>query len=147
MPLVSSPGSRKVFVVASEKDVAANGCPIATQDITVNIKNRQTAIDQAHYGPMLPGDPNNGFWKQKADIWGVTPAEAKKARCKNCAAFVRTPEMLNCIATALGTEGYESGWGTIHQAKLGFCNIFDFKCAGERTCDAWVTNGPITKKS
>jgi hypothetical protein len=28
-------------------------------------------------------------------------------------------------------------------ANLGYCEIFDFKCAGERTCDAWVMNGPL----
>ena len=131
--------------MASEVEGTVNGCPIATQDISVNLKNRQVAIDKAHYGPMIPGDPNNGFWMRLAKMWGVTPAEAKKARCSNCAAFVRTPEILKCIAQGLGTDGNEAGWGTIHQAKLGFCNIFDFKCAGNRTCDAWVTNGPITK--
>jgi hypothetical protein len=28
-------------------------------------------------------------------------------------------------------------------ANLGFCEIFEFKCAGDRTCDAWLMNGPI----
>jgi hypothetical protein len=27
---------------------------------------------------------------------------------------------------------------------LGFCEIFDFKCAGKRTCSAWIVGGPIT---
>ncbi len=30
-------------------------CPIATQDIHVNLKNRQHGIDEYHYGPL---DPN-----------------------------------------------------------------------------------------
>jgi hypothetical protein len=25
---------------------------------------------------------------------------------------------------------------------LGYCEIFDFKCAASRTCDAWVVGGP-----
>ena len=28
------------------------GCPPATQDITLNLKNRQKAIDEYHYGPL-----------------------------------------------------------------------------------------------
>lgn len=32
----------------------------------------------------------------------------------------------------------------ISAASLGYCDeLFDFKCAGSRTCDAWITNGPI----
>jgi hypothetical protein len=27
---------------------------------------------------------------------------------------------------------------------LGFCEIFDFKCAAKRTCAAWIVGGPIT---
>lgn len=120
-----------------------DGCPISTQDITVNIKNRQHAIDKANYGPMIPSSPNNGFWAQKAKIFGVTSAEAKKARCKNCAAFIQTPAMIDCIRKGLDTEPIESADNTIMSANIGFCNIFDFKCAGDRTCDAWVTGGPI----
>ena len=26
---------------------------------------------------------------------------------------------------------------------LGYCQLFKFKCAGDRTCDAWVHGGPI----
>jgi hypothetical protein len=29
-------------------------------------------------------------------------------------------------------------------ADLGYCEIFDFKCAASRTCDAWVVGGPNT---
>jgi len=129
-----------------KEEETINGCPAATQDISVNLKHRQIAIDKANYGPMLPSLPNNGFWKQKASLFHVPIAEAKKARCGNCAAFVQTPAMLGCIAKGLGGEPYEAGKATINAANLGYCNIFDFKCAGDRTCDAWVTNGPITKE-
>lgn len=126
-----------------KEEAPINGCPAATQDITVNLKNRQIAIDKANYGPMIPSSPNNGFWSAKSKLFGVPIAEAKKARCKNCAAFIQTKEMLGCIAKGLGKEPYEDGPATIQAANLGYCNIFDFKCAGDRTCDAWVTNGPI----
>lgn len=32
-------------------EAANKGCPIATHDLEVNVKNRQTAIDKHHYGP------------------------------------------------------------------------------------------------
>lgn len=128
--------------VASEKEFV-DGCPIATQDITMNIANRQNAIDKARYGPMIPSSLNNGFWGDKAKIFGVTTIEAKKARCKNCAAFIQTPAILDCIRKGLDAAPIESADKTIGTANLGFCNIFDFKCAGDRTCDAWVTGGPI----
>jgi len=46
----------------------------------------------------------------------------------------------NCIAKGIGNEA--DPWGTIRLADLGYCEIFDFKCAASRTCDAWVTGGP-----
>jgi hypothetical protein len=35
----------------------------------------------------------------------------------------------------------------INEANLGYCELFDFKCAGDRTCDAWITGGPLTDQS
>jgi len=35
---------------------------------------------------------------------------------------------------------------TIEQGDLGYCNFLHFKCAGSRSCAAWVTGGPIFKK-
>jgi hypothetical protein len=126
-----------------ESEEIVDGCPIQTQDIVENMKYRQEAIDKANYGPMIPSSPNNGFWVAKSKLFHVPVKEAKKARCSNCAAFIQTPAMLECIASGLGGETIEASTATIHTANLGFCNIFDFKCAGDRTCDAWVMNGPI----
>jgi len=119
-------------------------CPPATQDISVNIRNRQKAIQSAGYGPLNPREPNAAFWKKKADRWDVSPAEAKKQKCGNCLMFVRTPTMLNCIEGALGNEKGNVAWDIIDAGGLGYCEAFDFKCAAERTCDAWVVGGPIT---
>ena len=122
-----------------------NACPVATQDISVNIKNRQTCIDKANYGPMNPELPNDKFWQAKADMFNTDLAQAKSARCRNCAAFVQTPEMISCIEKGLGDEPGSVSPEIVDRANLGYCEIFDFKCAGDRTCDAWVTGGPITK--
>jgi hypothetical protein len=119
-----------------------NGYPAATQDITINLKNRQYCINVANYGPMNPALPNEDFWQQKADMFKTSTEEAKTALCKNCAAFIQTPEMLDAIAQGLGGE--KEAYAIIEIANLGYCDIFDFKCAGNRTCDAWVVGGPIT---
>lgn len=123
-------------------------CPIATQDITVNIANRQKAIDSAGYGPLNPNDPNIEFWRKKANRWDATYAEAKRSICGNCSAFIRTPSMLECISEGLASGGSDAsnGWDTIKAGELGYCEAFDFKCAAERTCDAWIVGGPVTEE-
>jgi hypothetical protein len=124
---------------------AEKGCPPATQDIKVNIKNRQKAIDDAAYGPLNPRQPNNEFWKKKGNRWDVSETEAKKQLCGNCILFMRTPKMLNCLEGGLGNES-GSAWDVIDAGKIGYCEAFDFKCHSERTCDAWVVGGPTTKE-
>ena len=122
-----------------------NECPPATQDIVLNIKNRQNAIDNVGYGPLNPDEPNEEFWQEKADRWDITPVEASKSICGNCVFFVRTPEMLDCISKGIeqGDSGEKNAWDAIDQAELGFCEALDFKCAASRTCNAWAAGGPI----
>jgi hypothetical protein len=119
-------------------------CPPATQDIQLNIENRQKAIDQANYGPLNPNEPNEEYWQAKADQFKGSVEEAKKALCGNCAFFYRTPKILECIAEGLGEEvdPYEA----IDAGEIGYCEAFDFKCAANRTCSAWVVGGPITEE-
>ena len=128
----------KDYERAAEQMMKANGakCPTATQDITVNLKNRGKAIDSAEYGPENPALPNTGFWKEKADEWEVSIKDAKTSRCGNCSAFNQDESMLDCIAKGIGDEG--DPWAMIKAGDLGYCEIFDFKCAASRTCDAWV---------
>jgi hypothetical protein len=121
---------------------AGDSCPAPTQDITLNLKNRAKAITSAAYGPENPNLPNNSFWNKKADQWDVTVDDAKKSRCGNCAAFNVSDKLKQCIADGIGNEA--DPWGTIKLADLGYCEIFDFKCAASRTCDAWVVGGPNT---
>jgi hypothetical protein len=117
-------------------------CPMPTQDVTLNLKNRAKAITTAAYGPENPALPNTAYWQKKADTWDVSIADAKKSRCGNCAAFNVSDKLKECIANGIGMEA--DPWGTIKLADLGYCEIFDFKCAGTRTCDAWVVGGPNT---
>ena len=117
-------------------DEAGESCPAATQDITINLRNRAKAINSANYGPENPDLPNTAFWEKKADEWEVSIEDAKMSRCGNCAAFNQEESMLDCIEKGIGGEG--DAEEVIEKGDLGYCEIFDFKCAASRTCDAWV---------
>jgi len=128
----------KDYERAAEQMMKGNGakCPTATQDITVNLKNRGKAINSAEYGPENPALPNKQFWMKKAKDWEVSEKDAKTSLCGNCSAFNQEKSMLDCIAKGIGDEG--DPWAMIEAGDLGYCEIFDFKCAASRTCDAWV---------
>lgn len=129
-------------------------CPPATKDITLNLKNRDHTIKEYGYGPINPGEPSDDFWKKKAQMWDTNVVEAKTARCGNCAAFIQTKQILDCITTGIGLEDdeprevqiLEMGQAEAIQAaaNLGYCQLFHFKCAGDRTCNSWLMGGPIT---
>jgi len=154
-------------------------CPIATQNVDVNLKHRQIAIDRYGYGPLNPNNPNIKFWRAKAEMWKLdTMEEAREARCNSCAAFNITTRILNCIEAGLAAgeklvtpeskpqmeveeipqtnpefdseeddqEVAEDAWDTIEAGKLGYCTMHKFKCAGSRTCNAWISGGPVKDK-
>jgi len=120
-------------------------CPIATYDIKVNLKNRNWAFKNVNYGPANPLDENEEYWNARAEEWQTDPEDAREMLCGNCAAFIQTPQMLDCIVNGIDPEE-EDGYAEDVQdaANLGYCELFDFKCAGNRTCSAWLAGGPIT---
>ena len=122
------------------------GCPVATHDIELNLKNRQAAIDDYHYGPANPLEPGD-YWKGAAGRWSVTEKTVKTMLCGNCAAFDASNSMRKCIESGIqGDESHIDAAATINLSDLGYCNFLHFKCAGTRTCAAWVVGGPITEK-
>lgn len=124
---------------------AKTGCPIATQDVHVNLKNRQHGIDEYHYGPANPDKPGS-YWKDAAKRWKIDEATAKTMKCANCAAFDITDRIYKCMEKGIqGKEKNVDAMATIETADLGYCNFLHFKCAGSRSCTAWVTGGPIVK--
>ncbi|MFY7936493.1 MAG: hypothetical protein ACOVOQ_03875 [Flavobacterium sp.] len=170
----------KLKHILKEVEEEAPKCPVATQNVEVNLAHRQIAIDKYGYGPLNPNNPNIKFWKEKASIWKLDPDtqmdEVKSARCNSCSAFNITSRILDCIAKGLGSNSEEvavkdtfqpkmegedvsapeetddtqgatqDAWDTIEAGKLGYCMMYKFKCAGSRTCNAWVTGGPIKDK-
>jgi len=136
---------KKMIKLKDILNEATTKCPPATQDISLNLKNRQKAIDEYGYGPLNPNEPNKKFWDKKVEMWDLDSAEeAKKSLCGNCAAFDITEKTLACIAKGIGDdEGSEDPYQVIDAGKLGYCRFLKFKCAAKRTCDAWVVGGPI----
>jgi hypothetical protein len=127
------------------KTVTAVGqsCPRATTDIKENIKNRNWTIDNFGYGPLNPDRPDPGFWEKKADMWNTDVQTVMSARCGNCAAFDESDIILDCILEGINEDKAADPHAVIEQADLGYCQLFKFKCAGSRTCDAWLHGGPI----
>jgi hypothetical protein len=127
----------------------AKTCPIATHDIKVNLKHRDWAFKNVGYGAANPELPNEDFWQAKADEWATSVENAKTMRCGNCSAFIQTPEMMECIVNGIqGDEPADESYASevINSAELGYCELFDFKCAADRTCSAWLVGGAIKDK-
>ena len=121
-------------------------CPKATQDIELNLANRKICVDKANYGPANPKLENEEFWLNKAALFKTSREQAQTMRCSNCAAFVIKQKILDCISSGIDPDESGEAKEIVDLADLGYCELFDFKCAGSRTCDAWVTNGPLTDK-
>ena len=118
----------------------------AITDLDLNTKNRNETIKEYAYGPANPGasdDITENFWRQKADLWGCSVEMVKTMRCQNCNAFDQKPATLKAMAEALGPEGEK----IVKGSNLGYCEFFEFKCAGERVCDAWVGGGPLKESA
>jgi hypothetical protein len=124
-------------------EAAGKNCPRATYDLEFNVKNRQIGIDKHHYGPANPDKPGN-YWKVSAKQWSIDEKTAKTMTCSNCAAFNISDSMYKCIHSGMGKDAYNVEQ-TREAADLGYCNMLHFKCAGSRSCQLWVTGGPIIK--
>lgn len=116
----------------------------ALTDLDLNTKNRDMTTKHDGYGPLNPMDTKGSkkFWEDKAKMWNTTVEAAMEARCRNCAAFNQAPAIMKKMAEGLGPAGEKIQ----DLANLGFCELFEFKCAGDRTCNKWLVNGPITEE-
>ncbi len=109
-------------------------CPLPTQNLELNTKNRNAAIkaDYIEYGPLNLADES--YWEHLAEHWRTTVAVAKQSRCGNCAAFDTSPRMDECMPGRIQRDG-----------ELGYCWMHKFKCHSARTCYTWAAGGPITE--
>ena len=127
------------------KTVSAVGksCPTATKDVDENIENRNWTIDNHGYGPLNPDVPDPGFWEKKAELWNSDIETVKTALCGNCSAFDQTDKIIDCIIEGINETMAADPYDVQERANLGYCQLFKFKCAAARTCDAWLHGGPI----
>jgi hypothetical protein len=116
------------------KEVKDYVCPPATQDLELNTKNRDSAIQAEHiqYGPLNVDEPGD-YWKAIAKYWNTTEEAARSSRCGNCVAFDVSPRMLECMP---GETSDKDG-------VLGYCWMHHFKCHSARSCRTWAKGGPI----
>ena len=115
-------------------------CPRATQDLELNLKNRQDAIDTKMYGPANPqldeSGRNQQFWQKYADLFNDTVENVMMMRCANCSFFDRSPKILACIEKGIGDEADPEM--AVDAGELGYCQALDFKCASARVCKVWA---------
>jgi hypothetical protein len=84
---------------------------------------------------------------KKVDEWNLDSVdEAKSSLCGNCAAFDIRQHTLDCIAQGIDSDSPADAAGVIDAGEMGYCKFLKFKCASRRTCDAWVTGGPLRDK-
>ena len=119
----------RVKIIKAIKKAMEMACPMATQDLKLNTKNRDAAIHAEHiqYGPLNVDEPGD-YWKDIAEYWNTTIDAAKKSLCGNCVAFDISPRMSECMPL---------------EGDLGYCWMHDFKCHKDRTCYTWAKGGPI----
>ena len=131
--------------VLLNKTVSSVGpsCPKATLDIKENIKNRNWTIENFGYGPLNPAVADLGFWERKAEMWNSDIDTVQTALCCNCAAFDQSDKILNCIIEGINEKQMADPWDVQQRSDLGYCQLFKFKCASARTCDAWLYGGSI----
>lgn len=115
-------------------EAASDSCPLATQNLEVNTRNRNKAIqeDYIQYGPLNVDEPGD-YFKDIAKFWNTSEDAAKKSLCSNCTAFDISPRMKACMP---GETSDEDG-------ELGYCWMHKFKCHSARTCRTWAKGGPI----
>jgi hypothetical protein len=160
----------KLMDVLSEAE--DKGCPLPTQNIDLNLKNRNKAFKKYNYGPADPRhdlavkvteldygnlkdsdfkskeeleeSPNISYWNKLMDIYNTEDIFAiLKQRCGNCAAFNISDKMRDCIKKGIGDEAPVEP--IIKVGEIGYCRFLKFKCAAARACQAWVSGGPITE--
>jgi hypothetical protein len=76
-------------------------------------------------------------------MWNTDVEHAQSARCGNCAAFDQSERVLACIIKGINETNAADPHDVQELADLGYCQLFKFKCAAQRTCDAWLHGGPI----
>lgn len=133
----------------SKQKVNLDSCPMELRDNSLNIKNHLEAIKTKGLGPADPRVPNDVFWADKAEKWGVSPGDARGRMCCNCRFFVNTQQIKGCIDAGPAKDLKASAlplnprWADIETKPVAYCVLLDITCSPIRTCDFQQLGGPI----
>ena len=122
-------------------------CPLPLQNNALNIKNHKKTIKLHGLGPADPRQPNNAFWKDKAERWDMTEGDARSRLCANCEHYIQTSDILNCIeegqAKNFKTSMVDPSLVDIESQPQAYCSLYEITCSPLRTCNDQEPGGPI----
>ncbi len=96
-----------------------------------NEKIRDTLMETQMLGPENTQEANTEYWRGLANVWRISPDQAKRRLCANCEYFDDAPETLEAMEVVPQDEFDKDGGGR------GYCHKFEFICHNLRVCKAW----------
>jgi len=96
-----------------------------------NEKIRDTLMETQMLGTENTQEANTEFWRGLANVWRISPDQAKRRLCANCEYFDDAPETLEAMEVVPQDEFDKDGGGR------GYCHKFEFICHNLRVCKAW----------
>ncbi|UOF77097.1 high potential iron-sulfur protein [Caudoviricetes sp.] len=96
-----------------------------------NEKIRDTLMETQMLGPENTQEANTEFWRGLANVWRISPDQARRRLCANCEYFDDAPETLEAMEVVPQDEFDKDGGGR------GYCHKFEFICHNLRVCKAW----------
>ena len=96
-----------------------------------NKKTRDTLVETQMLGPVKVDAPNSEFWRGLANVWRISPDQAKRRLCANCEYFDDQPETLEAMEVVPQDDFDADGGGR------GYCNKYTFICHTLRVCHQW----------
>jgi len=133
----------------NEENDNGYSCPPALADNRINVENHLKSIKEVALGPVDPRQPNEEFWKDKAEKWKITEGDARAKLCLNCVHYVLTRNILDCIANGPAKFFKVSDLPVspklvdIESKPTAYCTIRHITCSPLRTCDLQEMGGPI----
>ena len=90
-------------------------------------------------GPENTQEANTEYWRGLANVWRISPDQAKRRLCANCEYFDDAPETLEAMEVVPQDEFDKDGGGR------GYCHKFLFICHSLRVCRRWE-KAPVMKE-
>lgn len=114
----------------------AESNPIEGLTSESNAKTRDTLVQTQMLGPEKTDLPNTDYWRKLANVWRISPDQAKRHLCANCEYFDDTPEALAGMEH-IPQDSFDADGGG-----RGYCHKFEFICHNLRTCKSWEDAQP-----